>query len=184
MSKVMGWWLGAACIWGALAFATSCGADDDDAGAAGALPGGSGGGASGVGAGGGGAAAGTSASGCGTESFAAIYQDIFTNQAYACNSPVCHGKMPGQTASVGNLELMTKDLAYMDLVGVSTDSVLCGDMPRTRVVKGNAAGSLLIQKLRAATVTCGSIMPVTGVPITDPELARITAWINNGACNN
>jgi hypothetical protein len=34
------------------------------------------------------------------------------------------------------------------------------------------------------TVQCGSIMPVTGVPVTDLELMRITDWINAGACNN
>jgi hypothetical protein len=159
----------------------ACGADDDDSGGAGS--GAAGGGSGAVSGGGAGGGAGMS-SGCGTESFAAIYQDIFAKQDYLCNSPACHGRGAGQTASVGNLELMSKDVAYADLVGMNSDGVLCGDMPRPRVMKGNAAGSLLVQKLRAATVTCGSVMPVTGTPISDAELARISAWINAGACYN
>ena len=123
-------------------------------------------------------------SGCGSESFAKIYQDIIAPDTYMCSSPVCHGKPASGSASVGNLELMTKDIAYADLVGVKSDGVLCGDADRPRVVKGNAAGSLLVQKLRAETVMCGSVMPVTGTTITDAELARITSWINAGACNN
>jgi hypothetical protein len=172
------------------ALALGCGADDDDTGAAGAaggggMPSGGIGGTTPIGGGGAsGASAGMGASGCGGESFAAIYKDIFSKTEYMCNSPVCHGKMAGQTGSVGNLELMTKDIAYGDLVGKMSDGVLCGDMPRTRVLPGNAASSLLVQKMRGDTVMCGSIMPVTGGPITDPELARITAWINGGACNN
>ena len=161
----------------------ACGADDDDAtgGAGSGVAGGGSGGVSGGGASGG--VAGMTPS-CGAESFAAIYRDIFAKPDYLCNSPACHGRGAGMTASVGNLELMTKEMAYADLVGMNSDGVLCGDMPRPRVMAGNAAGSLLVQKLRAATVTCGSIMPVTGVPISDAELARISAWINGGACNN
>lgn len=195
MSKPLRWVLLALCSSCALAPAGACGADDDDAGgAAGTTPGGSSGGAAGSsGAAGGTMTAGASGStpmtmtpmgGCGTESFAKIYQDIFANETYMCSSPVCHGKPSNGSATVGNLELMSKDIAYMDLVGVKSDGVLCGDADRPRVVKGNAAGSLLVQKLRSETVMCGSIMPVTGNTITDAELARITSWINAGACNN
>jgi hypothetical protein len=147
-------------------------------GAAGASGAGAGGTIAGAGSGGAGGAG-----GCGTQSFAAIYQDIFASPTYMCNGPVCHGKMAGQTGSVGNLELITKEAAYADLVGVASDGVLCGGTA-TRVVPGDAAGSLLVQKLRAMTVQCGSVMPVSGAPITDPELMRITDWINAGACNN
>jgi len=121
---------------------------------------------------------------CGTESFAAIYQSIFASQTYSCNTTACHGRMAGQSASVGNLELLTKETAYKDLVGVKSDGVLCDDGMRTRVVPGNAAASLLVQKLKAETVMCGSIMPNTGIPIADVDQARITAWINAGACDN
>jgi hypothetical protein len=75
-------------------------------------------------------------------------------------------------------------MAYGDLVGKMSDSALCGDVARTRVMPGNAAMSLLVQKLRGDTVMCGSVMPVTGTSVTDPELARISNWINAGACNN
>jgi hypothetical protein len=175
----------AAC-WSCLAAVVGCGADDDDTGPFAGSGGSGGGGAGGAGAGGRAGMSGVAGMGasCGTESFATIYQTIFASQTYGCNSPVCHGRMEGQTASVGNLELITKEAAYKDLVGTKTDSVSCGDGMRTRVVPGNAAASLLVQKLKSQTVMCGAIMPISGIPIADVDFARITAWINAGACNN
>jgi hypothetical protein len=194
MHTLKQWSIGAALVCCALAL--GCGADDDDgsagsgaAGFGGSAPIGGMSGTTSLPMGGtmmpsSGSSGAMGASGCGSESFTAIYNDILSSPTYMCNTPVCHGKMTGQTGSVGNLELMTKDMAYGDLVGKMSDSALCGDVARTRVMPGNAAMSLLVQKLRGDTVMCGSVMPVTGTSITDPELARITNWINAGACNN
>jgi hypothetical protein len=161
---------------------SACGAADD--GSDTRVPGGGngGGGAGGVGGRAGGGAG--MSGGCGPESFATIYQTIFASQTYSCNTTACHGRMDGQSGSVGKLELLTKEAAYKDLVGVKSDSLACGDGTYTRVVPGDAAGSLLVQKLKAETVKCGSIMPISGIPVADVDLARIVAWINGGACNN
>jgi hypothetical protein len=126
-------------------------------------------------------AAGSGAGGCGSESFAAIYRDILASPTYSCSSAPCHGRV-GMLAAVGNLDLSTPAAAHAALVNKASDSTDCAG--KSRVTPGNAAGSLLVTKLRDATVDCGILMPVGGDPITDPELARIVAWINGGACNN
>ena len=135
-------------------------------------------------AGAGGAAAGASGgAGCGTESFAAIYQSIFADKTNNCSGPVCHGRTDAAgLALVGNLNLSTAQIAYMQLVGKNSDSTMCAGKPR--VIARDPKGSLLVQKLRADTTTCGAGMPVGADEITDDQLKRITDWISAGACNN
>lgn len=117
---------------------------------------------------------------CGSESFRAIYQDIFRDATHSCTAPACHGRTM-RLEDVGNLDLSTADLAYGQLVDVGSDSEMCAGKPR--VIPGNPQGSLLVTKLRDATVECGLLMPV-GAPIDDPSLMRIVNWIGAGACNN
>ena len=84
--------------------------------------------------------------------------------------------------TVGNLSLSSAAVAYMQLVKVDSTSNAC--MGKTRVVPGDPANSLLVQKLRGANVMCGGAMPVGADEITDAEQKRITDWISAGACNN
>jgi hypothetical protein len=130
------------------------------------------------------AAAGKSAgaAGCGSESFAAIYQSILADKNYNCSGALCHGRDAAGLPMVGNLSLSNAQVAYMQLVGKSSDSAMCAGKPR--VVPGDAKGSLLIQKLRGDTTVCGAPMPVAADEITDDQLKRITDWINGGACDN
>jgi hypothetical protein len=128
------------------------------------------------------AAGSTAAAGCGSESFAAIYESILKNTTYNCAGPLCHGRETAMAMSVGNLSLSTADVAYTQLVKVSSTGMACSAMPR--VVPGDAEGSLLVQKLRSATTTCGGVMPVGADEITDVDLKRITDWISAGACDN
>jgi hypothetical protein len=83
---------------------------------------------------------------------------------------------------VGNLSMSTAAVAYMQLVKASSNSMAC--MGKTRVVPGDAAGSLLVQKLRGATTMCGGVMPVGAEEIPEADFKRITDWINAGACDN
>jgi hypothetical protein len=83
---------------------------------------------------------------------------------------------------VGNLSLSSAAVAYMQLVKVSSTSSMCSG--KTRVVPGDPAGSLLVQKLRGNNTMCGAAMPVGADEITDAELKQITDWISAGACNN
>jgi hypothetical protein len=68
------------------------------------------------------------------------------------------------------------------LVGKVSDSTSCPG--KVLVKKGDAKASMLVTKLRDDTVDCGTLMPLGGDPISDPDLARIVTWINAGACNN
>ena len=52
-------------------------------------------------------------------------------------------------------------------------------MGKTRVVPGDPTNSLLLQKLRGATTTCGSPMPVGGDEIPEADFKRISDWISS-----
>jgi hypothetical protein len=154
---------------------------------AGAAAGGAGaaatGGSAAAGKGGSGAAGTTAAAGgCGSESFAAIYESILKNTTYNCAGPLCHGRETAMAMPVGNLSLSTADVAYMQLVKVDSTGMACSGMPR--VVPGNPEGSLLVQKLRSSTTTCGGVMPVGADEISEADLKRVTDWISGGACDN
>lgn len=129
----------------------------------------------------GGSAGMNAAGGCGTESFAAIYRDIFANANTSCTAAPCHGRKTALEA-VGNLDMSTPAITYSSLVGKTSDSMSCAGKPR--VIAGNAQGSLLVRKLRDTTLDCGITMPAGNDPISDPDLQRIVTWINAGACNN
>jgi hypothetical protein len=135
--------------------------------------------AGGSAAGAGGASA---AAGCGSESFAAIYESILKNTTYNCAGPLCHGREAANAMTVGNLSFSSASVAYMQLVKVDSTGTACSGMPR--VTPGDPAGSLLVQKLRSGTTTCGGVMPVGADEITDEDLKRITDWISGGACDN
>jgi len=117
---------------------------------------------------------------CGSESFRAIYNDIFADATNSCTAPSCHGRTM-RLQDVGNLDLSTPDIAYSQLVGIGSDGEMCAG--KVRVEAGNPQGSLLVTKLRDATVDCGVLMPV-GAPVDDLSLMRIVDWISAGACNN
>jgi hypothetical protein len=104
------------------------------------------------------------------------------NSTYNCTGALCHGRDASMAMPVGNLSMSSASVAYMQLVKKASDSSACGG--KTRVVPGDAANSLLVQKLRGDTTTCGAAMPVNADSITDAELKRITDWISAGACNN
>ncbi|HTU59639.1 MAG TPA: hypothetical protein VMF89_14410, partial [Polyangiales bacterium] len=122
------------------------------------------------------------AGGCGSESFAAIYDSILKNTTYNCAGALCHGRETAMAMTVGNLSLSSADVAYMQLVKVNSTGMACSGMPR--VVPGDPAGSLLVQKLRSSTTTCGGVMPVGADEISEVDLKRITDWISGGACDN
>jgi hypothetical protein len=123
----------------------------------------------------------SAAGGCGAESFAAIYRDIFASASTSCTATPCHGRKMALEA-VGNLDMSTPAISYTALVGKTSDSAMCAGKPR--VVPGNAQGSLLVRKLRDTTLDCGVVMPAGSDQISDPDLMRIVSWINAGACNN
>lgn len=138
-------------------------------------------GGSSAGAGGGATAGAGGGNSGGAETFAAIYKDIFANSTNSCTSPSCHGRKM-MLDGVGNLDLSTADAAYMALVGRTSDSMMCKG--KVRVKAGDAMNSLLVTKLRDATVDCGALMPLGADAIDDASLMRIVRWVNAGAKNN
>lgn len=92
----------------------------------------------------------------------------------------CHDN----TAPAGALNMTDKATAYSNLVGkpAAGPVAACGGKG-TRVVAGNAAMSILYQKV--TTPTCGGRMPpVPANPLSMAETNRIRDWINAGALNN
>ena len=83
--------------------------------------------------------------------------------------------------------MSTKATAYANLVGVAAAGASCGGLG-TRVVAGNAASSILWEKVNAktqgTTAVCGSAMPLTGAALSQAQVDEIAAWINAGALNN
>lgn len=130
--------------------------------------------------------------GCGSSStptatvtFTQVYADILTQ--YGCAT--CHAP-GGKGEKFGNLNMSTKALAWANLVGVPAAGSSCATSNLERVVKDNAAESLIVQKVESAKPPCGAQMPLncgkTGAPSCLPESAvqELETWINGGALDD
>jgi hypothetical protein len=78
----------------------------------------------------------------------------------------------------GDLNMQSKMNAFQNLVGV--DSEECNG--ETRVVAGDADGSLIIKALQGTA--CFDQMPLDRDPLPEEEIATIREWIEAGAMNN
>jgi polyvinyl alcohol dehydrogenase (cytochrome) len=107
--------------------------------------------------------------------FSAIYADIFVAQG--CTTASCHG------TNQGNLLMSSRDEAYANLVNVPAAGPLCSSAGLDRVEPGDLARSLLYDKLTATLPMCGDPMPPSG-PLPEESIARIRAWIEDGAPDN
>ena len=114
--------------------------------------------------------------------FTAIFEEILTNGSVGnCMFGVCHGGPPNPMVNGGlQIKYDDKDGAYNNMVGVVSTSPMCSG--KTIVVAGDAASSLLTQKI-SATPPCGMRMPI-GAPLSDAHIQQITEWINKGAPND
>ncbi|MCC7535240.1 MAG: hypothetical protein IT379_03460 [Deltaproteobacteria bacterium] len=148
----------------ALAIAPGCGDDDGpaDTGAADS------GGDSGVGA------PDTSAPDLGPPgpgSWRTIYAEIV--------QPRCSCHLTG--GGEGGLEMRDAARAHAALVEMMALTIPCND--RTRVVPGDAANSVLYQKISGENL-CGPRMPLSRDPLPQVEIDRIRTWIDEGARND
>lgn len=109
--------------------------------------------------------------------FDAVFDEVFCTQT--CTDSFCHGP-----TGAGEMKLFRREDAYTALVGVLADGEECRDSGLMRVVAGDAAASLLVQKLRPNPV-CGGAMPqfaeMSDGYIPAAQIAQIEAWINAGA---
>lgn len=112
------------------------------------------------------------------ESWSAIYADILMPRCSSCHNA------PGS----GGLNMSSASTAYDELL-LAAEGPSCTGMG-TRVVPGNAAGSLIIQKLTLPEdQVCGNPMPrPTGgaayMQLPAGQIERIRTWINQGALEN
>jgi hypothetical protein len=112
------------------------------------------------------------------ESFVALYEEIFV--PHGCVD--CH-----DDDAPGGLAMTDPQLAHAQLVGVAATGKKCEPVGSLRVDPGNADASLLIHKLEGhddeAQPVCGNPMPIK-TNLEPDEIARIRAWIDQGAPNN
>jgi len=117
-----------------------------------------------------------SADGGAEATFSTIFSQVFTGNG--CRSQFCHG------AGAGNLSLATRDAAYAALVGVPASGPGCGSSGKLLVAPGNPDASLLYEKISNATPSCGTVMPPSGLAVSEAQLAQVRGWIAAGAPNN
>lgn len=110
--------------------------------------------------------------------FTQVYSDIISPICVTCHNP------QGIGFTMGKLDMSTKATAFNDLVGVAAMGTGCGGMG-TRVVAGNAADSIMFEKIDPGTpAPCGAKMPLGLAPLTAAQANEIESWINAGAMND
>jgi hypothetical protein len=113
-----------------------------------------------------------------SSTFTMVYTDIISPICVTCHNP------QGIGVTSGMLDMSSKATAFSDLVGVAAMGSGCSGKG-TRVVAGNAATSILFEKVDPNQgAPCGSKMPLGGTPLTDAQASEIESWINGGAMNN
>jgi hypothetical protein len=125
-------------------------------------------------------------SGSTTDAGAPSFADVYNNTGLCSICLPCHAPPEGAGYTNGKLDLSTQDNAYTNLVGVLAAGTACGTSGLSRVVAGNAAQSLLYNKLNAkatgVAAPCGSPEPEGAAPALSPtDMGMIERWINAGA---
>jgi len=109
--------------------------------------------------------------------FTSIYERVLSP---LCGES-CHSPEAPDFLAEHQLDLSTPRVAYDALVDVGAMGSACD--AGTRVVPGDPAASLLLQKL-AGTHDCGDPMPLGGTPIPSDTLDVVAAWITAGAADD
>jgi hypothetical protein len=111
------------------------------------------------------------------------FSQVFSQVLEArCQS--CHGTPTGVGITEGKLDLSSQPIAYANLVGVAAAGTACAGQG-TRVVPGNAPGSLLVLKVSLDDpAPCGGKMPLDAAPLTRDQTNLIAGWINAGALDD
>jgi len=104
--------------------------------------------------------------------FTRIYNNIIAVKCGGCHT----------TSVSGGLDMKDKKTAHAELLK-KAEGVACSPTMKTRVVPGNAAKSLIIEKLKPSP-SCGGQMPLARTPLTADSIKMIEDWINAGALNN
>lgn len=100
--------------------------------------------------------------------YSPTFDQVFTRTlqpSCALSGASCHAS----EGAMGGLVLADADAAYASLLGQNGE--------KSRVVAGDAACSLLVERLDA---TGDAVMP-PGAPLADAERCAVAQWIQNGA---
>jgi hypothetical protein len=117
----------------------------------------------------------TMEAGGGGVTFTTVYTTILSTHCLPC-----HATGGGKTN--GKLDMSTQANAFKNLVGVAAAGTMCTGKG-TRVMAGNSAMSLLVEKLMPTPV-CGKQMPSGMAALPAASISQISAWIDSGAANN
>jgi hypothetical protein len=115
----------------------------------------------------------------GGPTFTMVYADVLSKACLPCHAPGNAG------ASAGRLDMSTQPTAYTSLQEkASGASCSAGG---ERVVPGDAAASLVVEKVESAHPSCGVQMPFgcagTSTCLYAAQVQEIKDWINDGATN-
>jgi hypothetical protein len=108
-----------------------------------------------------------------TDTFTHVYGDILAMQCGPCHTE----------QDAGGLNMSSRETAYENLVDQASTSGPCSARERTRVVPGDAASSLLWNKVSGVDL-CGARMPLGRPPLPQEDIDSIQDWINAGALAN
>jgi hypothetical protein len=115
-----------------------------------------------------------------TVTFTDVYSDVLSGVCLPCHAP------GGTGNSAGKLDMSTQGLAYMNLQ-MSAAGASCKASGLKRVVPGDTAMSLLVNKVGSAHPPCGTQMPYgcggTAPCLSAPQVQEIADWIAGGAKN-
>jgi cytochrome c5 len=107
--------------------------------------------------------------------FTAVYTEVLGPTCSTCHRP----------GGIGSFQdFSSRAAAYGALVRAKASGPSCGSNGETRVVPGNASGSLLFQKISDPSPPCGAMMPLGGPPLPSAQVTWIEDWINAGAQND
>jgi hypothetical protein len=110
-----------------------------------------------------------------------VYSDVLSGSCVTCHSP------GGVGNSAGALNMSSQTLAYTNLQGSAAGSS-CKGGGYELVVPGDAAMSLLFEKVESTSPPCGGEMPYgcAGGPtcLSAAQVQEIEDWINEGAKND
>ena len=118
-----------------------------------------------------------------------IYGTIIEHHCVGCHGPTADGGL-GSGLAFGKLDMSSVDAGYANLVNVAASGAACGETDGAaspiRVVPGNAANSLLYEKVNGFTTAppCGDPMPKSGeIPDGGQAIVvqQIQTWIDQGA---
>lgn len=114
------------------------------------------------------------------DTFTHIYNDIIRGPGPTGpeNCAPCH-----TTGMSGGLSMATRAAALMNLINRPAAGAPCSGTGRIRVIPGDAAHSLLWNKVSAMDL-CGARMPNTRPPLSPNDIDSIAAWIDAGALDN